>query len=141
MDTKSCYRKLTSYKYQLVEEFQYKTDVIGFEINDLDFIKLDNLGNISISKNYAWDGASGPTIDTLNSIRASLVHDAFYQLLRMERIPQDYVIVADKLFREILVRDGMNSFRAWYWYKGLRLANGSAARPGTQKPPVIICTP
>jgi hypothetical protein len=140
MNTKACYRELTSYKYQLVKKFRYQTGILGFDI-DLEYIKLDSNGNLTVLKNYAWDGASGPTINTLNSMRASLVHDVLYQLLRMKELTQDQVIVSDKLFRKILIKDGMNSFRAWYWYKGLRLANGKAAKPGTQKPPEITCTP
>ena len=140
MNTKACHRKLTSYKYQLVEEFKYNTDVTDNNIN-LPYIKLNKEGGLTVAQNYAWDGASGPTIDSPSSIRASLVHDALYQLLRMELLTQDHVIIADKLFRKMLKEDGMSSFRAWYWYRGLRLANGKAAKPGTQKPPVIICAP
>ncbi len=140
MHTKTHYRKLKGYKYQLVEEFKYQTNIVGFEIDD-PYIKLDENGLLVVSKRYAWDGASGPTIDTLNSMRASLVHDALYQLLRMELLPQDQVIVADQLFKDILIADGMSPFRAWYWYQGLRLANGSAAKPGTQKPPVVYVAP
>lgn len=140
METKACYRKLNKYKYQLVKEFKYGTGILEFDI-DLPFIKLDTKGNLTILSNYAWDGASGPTIDTINSMRASLVHDALYQLLRMKKLPQELVIIADKLFKKILIIDGMSSFRAGYWYRGLRFANGSAAKPETQEPLESICAP
>ena len=140
MNTKACYRKLTNYKYQLVEDFSYRISIEGFEANH-PFIKLDKEGNLTVKKSYAWDGASGPTIDTRNAMRASLVHDVLYQLLRLELITQDQVKPADQLFRKMLVEDGMSAFRAWYWYRGLRLANGKAAKPGTQKPPKYICAP
>lgn len=140
MNTKACYRKLRRYKYQLVEAFTYD---IGFEGHDIDhpYLKLDGEGKLTIAKYYAWDGASGPTIDTLNSMRASLVHDALYQLLRLELLPQELVKPADQLFRRMLRQDGMSAFRAWYWYRGLRLANGAAARPGTDPPPEKTCAP
>ena len=140
MSTQACYRKLNNYKYQLVEDFSFRISIEGFEVNH-PFIKLDKQGNLTVKKSYAWDGASGPTIDTRNAMRASLVHDVLYQLLRLELITQDQVKPVDQLFRKMLVEDGMSAFRAWYWYRGLRLANGKAAKPGTQKPPRHICAP
>ena len=140
MNTPACYRKLKSYKYQLVEPFSFQTPFTGYTI-DVPFIRLSEDGVLSIDKFYAWDGASGPTIDYKSSMRASLVHDALYQLLRMEKLPQSLVVPSDELFRKMLVEDGMSSLQAWVWYRGLRLANGSAARPGTQKPPEINCVP
>jgi hypothetical protein len=74
-------------------------------------------------------------------MRGSLVHDALYQLLRLEELPQKLVIPADDLFRQIIVKDGMSKFRAWYWYQGLRLAKGRSAKPGTEKGPTIYCAP
>ncbi|WP_109833330.1 DUF1353 domain-containing protein [Reichenbachiella versicolor] len=138
--SKACYRSLKKYKYQLVEEFVYDTGISGFDI-DQPFIKLNNEGVLTVSKNYAWDGASGPTIDTKNSMRASLVHDALYQLMRERLLSQDQVKPADQLFEKMLRNDGMSAIRARIWYLGLRLANGMAAKPGTQKPPKIICVP
>lgn len=125
MDTKACYRKLKSYKYQLVDEFKYQISITGFDANT-PFIQLDAEGHLTISKHYAWDGASGPTIDTRNSMRASLVHDALYQLLRMKLLPQSEVIPSDRLFRKMLIKDGMSRFRAGIWYRGLRLEIGRA---------------
>jgi len=50
------------------------------------YLKLDGDGQFEFSKGYAWDGPSGSTVDTLNFMRGSLVHDALYQLIRMEKI-------------------------------------------------------
>lgn len=122
------YRELKRYKYQLMEDFIYVTKIRGFEAN-LELIKLDREGNLTILKYYAWDGASGPTLDSPSAMRASLVHDALYQLMRLNLITQDQLIPIDKLFHKILLKDGMGSLRAWYWYLGLRLANGKAAKP------------
>ncbi len=138
--TTASYRELKRYKYQLMEDFIYVTEIRGFEVN-LELIKLDADGNLTIIKYYAWDGASGPTRDSSCSMRASLVHDAFYQLMRMGIVSQDQVVPVDKLFRKILLKDGMGSFRAWYWYKGLRLANGKAAKPEPFKDPKIFKAP
>lgn len=140
MNATAFYRELKKYKYQLCEDFMYLTNIKGFEV-DLEYLKLDVDGALTIMKYYAWDGASGPTLDSPASMRASLVHDALYQLMRLEKVTQDQVIVADKLFRKMLLDDGMGAFRAWYWYTGLRLANGKAARPKPYVPAVILQAP
>ena len=72
-------------------------------------------------KDYAWDGPSGPTIDTKNSLRASLVHDIFYQAIRNGVIPDSYRRLADKEFRLILKEDEMSFIRRWIWWVGVRI--------------------
>lgn len=140
MNTKACYKKLHRYKYQLKEKFEYQTAFLGYSI-DTKFIKVNEQGVLIIEEYYAWDGPSGPTKDTLNSMRGSLVHDALYQLLREEELSQELLIPIDKLFIEILKIDGMGKFRRWYWYRGLRLANGSAGKPGSIPDLKTICVP
>ena len=77
---------------------------------------INKHGTLAINKGYSWDGPSGPTIDTEDSLRASLVHDALYQLIREGRLPLKARRWADKEFRRILKEDGMNLFRRWIWY-------------------------
>lgn len=140
MNTKACYRKLKAYKYQLMEDFVFETEIRGYEMF-LAYLKIEKDGRLTVYKGYAWDGASGPTLDTQNAMRGSLVHDALYQLLRENGLPQDMIVPVDKLFRKIIRQDGMSTFRSWYWYQGLRLAKGKAAQKGTQKPDNIYCVP
>lgn len=121
------YRKLNRYKYATIETYALQTDLrledrvatsggwIAFEA-----------GVLMIKAGYCWDGASGPTIDTQSSMRASLVHDAFYQLMREGLLPQEYRAAADNLFQSICREDGMGRFRAWYYRTGLRLAGFAA---------------
>ncbi len=138
--SKTCYRKLNTYKYKLTDASTFDTGLTGYDVSH-EFIKLNAEGAITISTGYAWDGASGPTRDSISSMRASLVHDALYQLFREGLLPQKYVKQSDQLFRRTLVADGMSRFRAWYWYQGLRLANGSAAKPGSQPVHPEVCIP
>lgn len=139
MNTQACYRKLKSYKYQLMEDFEYETGFEIVEAIDTEFIKMSQNGDMTVNKYYAWDGASGPTIDTPNSMRASLVHDALYQLMRMSKLPQKFVKPADKLFRKILIEDGMSEFRAGGWYNALRIFKGKHAKPSPEQEDEIIC--
>lgn len=76
------------YKYQLQRDHTELTPVTGVSIVD-DYFVLTQNGLLTVRKGYAWDGASGPTFDTLNSMRPSLVHDVFCQVLRDGRL--DYV--------------------------------------------------
>jgi methyl coenzyme M reductase gamma subunit len=77
--TRACYRKLKRYKYQLMEPYELPIGIRGYTI-DTHYLKLSEDGDLTISNGYAWDGPSGPTIDTKDFIRRSLVHDALYQM-------------------------------------------------------------
>ncbi|MEE4112301.1 MAG: hypothetical protein V2I40_05760 [Desulfobacteraceae bacterium] len=137
---KACYRKLKRYKYQLVAPFHLPIGVRGFTV-DTRYLKLDVDGWLQIAKGYAWDGPSGPTIDSLNFMRGSLVHDALYQLIRIEEIPPRYKEYADLLLKKTCLEDGMSNFRANYVYQAVKLFGGSSAKPGSEKPDKIICVP
>ena len=80
---------------------------------------------------YSWDGPSGPTIDTRNSLRASLVHDVLYQAMREKGIKFSYSSRkwADKIFLKILKEDGMGIIRRRLWYFAVRLCGKSNAEP------------
>ncbi len=122
------------YKYQLAEE--YSTEIPIKPDNDIEseYIVLSNEGNIIIKKGYAWDGPSGPTIDTLNFMRGSLVHDALYQLMREEMLDNNtYRESADKLLQQMCKADGMNSIRAWWVYQGVRFGGNPASNPANKK--------
>lgn len=113
------FRKLTKYKYQLNSEYRYQTVIMP--ANDLvsDFVDLNASGLLIIKKYYAWDGASGPAIDTKTILRGSLVHDALYQLLSLELLDRKFKDDIDLLFQKICLDDGMSRFRAWYVYKAV----------------------
>ena len=72
------------YKYQLVEDCFLLTAIFPAKDISSDFITLSQTGLLTIKKGYAWDGPSAIAIDTLNFMRASLLHDALYQLMRTE---------------------------------------------------------
>lgn len=114
------YRKLIPYKYQLTEDYSIQTDVLNHEFES-DYLLLEDDGLLTIFAGYAWNGASGPAIDTKSILRASLIHDAFYQLLRSGEIPQEYRTGADLMFRNECLNDGVYSWRAWYCYWAVRL--------------------
>ncbi len=137
---KACYRKLKHYKYQLVKPYRLQIGIEEYTIDTL-YIKLDVDGWLQISEGYAWDGPSGPTIDTLDFMRGSLVHDALYQLIRLKKLPFRYKEYADLLLKKICLEDGMSNFRANYVYQAVRLFGASSAIPGSEEPEKVICVP
>lgn len=130
------YKNLKNYKYQLVKSYNFQTEIktdLSLKIGKSEvkvFVNLDPEGLLKIEAGYAWDGPSGPTIDTKTFIRGSLIHDALYQLMREEKLDRiKYRENADQLLKKICLEDGMNSFRASYVYQFVRWFGESAARP------------
>jgi hypothetical protein len=142
---KACYRKLTSYKYQVMEDYTIKIDLKPIQAIRREltrFLSLFPNGVLSIKKYYAWDGPSGPTIDTKDFIRGSLVHDALYQLMRESVL--DYKVHrqrADEILRELCLEDGMCKFRAWYVYQAVHLFAERGAHPKKPQKPDTISAP
>jgi len=128
------YRKITKYKYELMETLT--ESILASDYVQTEFIELGDTG-ITIREGYCWDGASGPTIDTKSTMRGSLVHDALYQLMRMGKIGQEYKLLADHTFRRLIREDGMGSFRAWYYYNGVRLFGRKSAAVQQREPKII----
>jgi len=118
----------SSYKYQVYEDETFLTGIKGFDVHS-DFIDLMPDGKLTCKKGYAWDGASGPTWDSKSSMRASLLHDAGYQLMREGHLPLDYKVVFDGLFYLTLIHDGMSRVRAYVWYKGVLLFGKGSTMP------------
>jgi hypothetical protein len=122
------YRDISKYKYLLEEPLTVTVPIRGITARvDGDWVSLSEYGLLVIRKGYAWDGASGPAIDTPDFMRASLVHDALYQLLREGALPPGKRSVADAVMRSICREDGMGRFRSWYCWLGVRLFGGPAA--------------
>jgi hypothetical protein len=123
------------YGYQLKKTY---TLVIGIRPSspiDTKYIDLDVNGNLTIHEGYAWDGPSGPAIDSLTFMRGSLVHDALYQLMREKFLdPTVHREAANRILQQICKEDGMWSLRAWWVYQGVRLFADLAADPASTRP-------
>jgi hypothetical protein len=127
-------RYRSGYKYQLVEEYSGEVSIRPAEQIDTDYIALHRDGRLTVKKSYAWDGPSGPTLDTKNFMRGSLVHDALYQLMRDGYLPSSFREQADLELHRICREDGMSKFRAWYVLLGVRKGAGFAVTPESRKP-------
>lgn len=126
------------YKYQLTSDYSVWTSIVQASKIDTQFITLESNGWITIKSGYAWDGPSGPTIDTKNFMRGSLVHDALYQLMRDQLLdPKTWRDPADRELQKICIEDGMSTLRAWWVYEGVRLGGGAAV----QTPNPVLTAP
>ncbi len=121
------------YKYQLVEKYTTNVQIFPTLSIDTHFISLSTAGQLIIRKSYAWDGASGPTLDTEDTMIPALVHDALYQLLREGHLAPCYLKNVDEQLDRMLRNRGMSGIRRWIWRRGLALAGGSAALPENVK--------
>ncbi len=104
-----------------------------YSINNRAGIKLVALsgdGFLTVLENYCWDGSTAVP-DTSGCMFASLVHDALYQMMRLEYgISQEKMGAmkrsefrekADWLYYAFCVANGMWRPRAWLRWKGVRL--------------------
>lgn len=106
----------SGYKYQLCALYS-----VGVSIkpkNDIvtDYVQLTKEGLLTIVKGYAWDGPSGPVVDAVEFMRASLVHDALYQLIRLELLLPEYKELADLELLRICREDGMSRLYSYLAY-------------------------
>lgn len=117
-----CIHYRSGYKYQLKRPVVVATKIRPDEEKTIDtFIKLGTDGTLEISDTYAWDGPSGPTIDTKNFMRGSLVHDTLYQLMREGGLDKaTWRKAADEELVRLCREDGMTRIRAW-WMLAARL--------------------
>ncbi len=136
-----CYRPVRNYNYQLREDYTYHLGrtfdpaPIGNE-----FIEITAEGVLTIRKYYAWDGVSGPVMETQANIKASLVHDALYQLMREGKL--DHLLYrewSDRLFMDMCRRGGVNDRIAALYFKALHLFGAKNAKPRENATPPTIC--
>lgn len=125
------------YKYQLQREWFTDTLITLNKPIDTEYIRMDTSGMLTIKRGYAFDGASGPTIDSKNSMKGSLAHDALYQLIRGNYLLSEHRKIADELLRDICIKEGMWKPRAWTWYYAVRATAKKSSTHETRKLRVI----
>lgn len=127
------------YKYQIIETYTVQTNITPQEdVNHSGWVTLSKEGVLTIKAGYAWDGPSGPTIDTKNFMRGSLIHDALYQLLREGLLGMEWFDASNDELWEACRADGMSWLRAWYVYAGVQRFGRQFAAP---QETVIVTAP
>lgn len=130
----TCIHYASGYRYQLRRPHVEKTAVRPPARIETDWLALDPDGTLYLFAGYAWDGASGPTFDSKSSMRASLSHDGFYQLLRLGLLAAEWREAVDAEFHRICREDGMWSWRAALWHQAVRRFASPAADPAQVTP-------
>ncbi len=140
--TRACYRVLRPYKYQLRDDYSVPIDLAPSEPVVHPFVRLERDGLLTLRAGYAWDGPSGPALDTRNFMRASLVHDALYQLMRLGLLDHGvHRAHADAILRALCLEDGMSAWRAGLAYHAVRLFGARHATPRTEPERSVVCVP
>ena len=110
---------MRGYKYQLVEGVALQTEVASEREISHPMMVLHTSGLLLIQSGYAWDGPSGPTLDTKSTMQASLAHDALYQLMREGLLSPEHKPEADRTLEMLGVQDGMWKWRAHLWERAV----------------------
>ncbi len=121
-----------NYRYQLAEDYTCRVSVFPEDDIIQDFYVLTKTGVLLAKKGYAWDGPSGPALDTKDGMRGSLVHDILYQAIGEKRLDPKWRKQADRELYRICREDGMNGIRASYWYLAVRLGGSGIAETGDE---------
>lgn len=110
-----------------------ETGIEGFSFRLIDrdkkLAEMDSVGRLTVFPGYLHDGSSGPTVDGPADPVPSLVHDVFYEAMRVRALPQSLRQKADAIYRQLLQERGMGAPRAWLRYIGLRIVGGPSASP------------
>lgn len=130
------------YKYQTVEQVSFFTGITHSEDIKTDYILFKQDGTLIFDKGYAWDGPSGPAVDTPKFIWASLPHDGGYQMIRMQLLSPSFRAPFDHFMKQLMQYDlaqssflvnRWNRVRAQYAYWAVRRFAMSAADPKNAK--------
>ena len=124
-------------KYRLEKEYSEMTGIIGYEA-ETPLIKLTLIGKLTVRYGYGFD-PSGPTIDTKSSLRGSLEHDAYFELMRLGLIPLSEMDYINDRLEYVCKQDGMMDFRAEAWDFFLDRFGKSSADPKNN--PEILTAP
>ena len=135
-------RKLINYKYKLEEDIAFSTSIIGIEVKT-EYIELKSHGVLVIRKGYMWDGVTGlPSFATdamlKHTARGSLLHDAFYQLIRLRLIPAYLKHKIDLEMKERFTQDGLGKIVVSMFYQAVKNFGSQYCKPGDVKYPKVM---
>ncbi len=138
-------------KYFVTRKYRIKLDIIPYapiclslqteDVNGnvvhIPIATMDMEGNTVIYPRYAWDGASGPTYDSLNTMIASLIHDLLYQFIRLGLIDPKYKEYADHMLKVIGIEDGMLPCRASYYKLAVDKFGAPSTMPSSERKELV----
>lgn len=121
-------------KYALADSVHYRLQIIRpYRPVVSQFYSISQSGLLIIKKGYAWDGPSGPTIDTLDVMFASLIHDVLYEALRKKQLARKWRKAADDELAEVGKACGANPIRMELWESMVNIFAGPMADEANRK--------
>lgn len=121
------------FKGQVSKRIRVQTPIFPKTNVERTWASLDVEGVLTIEKGFAYDFASGPTIDKPDWIKAAAaIHDALCYLHRKDLINEHQRKQADKFFYALLKLNGPSFiwYLRWrYWYRGVRLESNREHKP------------
>ena len=132
--------KHPKFKYEVLKDYRIQLNFCPKETIISRYYVFNREGQLLIRHGYRWDGASGPTIDTISTMRASAVHDVIYQMIRQRELGLEYKRPGDCTLSMLMKEDYhpnnmfsavWSDFRAGYYFTAVSLFGGVACRPGT----------
>lgn len=109
------------FKYALTEDTApVQTGILPDKDIRHGFIFLGIDGLMVLLTGFAWDGPSGPTYDSPDSLRGSAFHDGLYGLMGEKLISIEHKDRADDLLRRLCIEDGMPHWRAELWHEAVK---------------------
>jgi len=131
------YELLGGWKYRLVEPIQRRTEIIGYNLYT-PYCHLYENGLLLLGVGYAWDGATGVP-DTPEIMEAAAVHDALYQLMRLELLNREqWFEYANQLLCTMCIEKGMKMEDAKRIYWGVKTFGKAATFPTKHEKHKII---
>ena len=123
----------SGFKYKLEASEWTQLNLCPEEDILTDYAMLSRDGLFTIVAGYAWDGPSGPTLDTDDVMTPSLIHDCLYQLMAEGHLPTTFRKKADKELTRLMKDRGVGWLRRRIWWRGVRLAGGGHLEPNEVK--------
>ena len=132
---KQPFYKEVSRKYELTKDFSYTLSNPGWgkipinpaRKNTAQYVGISGT-QLTINAGYGWDGATW-MFDIAKSMRATLVHDALYQIIRTsitkKKKRERFRKLADKEMKRILKKCKVNIILRTAWYYGVRTFGAS----------------
>jgi len=102
------------YAYQLEDAYVVQTPIVQAPCEVLGWVRLHHNGLLEFARGYAWDGASGPAVDTSSFMRGALCHDGLTQLVREGRLSESWLPDIHAFLGAVCREDGMSTLRSWY---------------------------
>ena len=131
------YRNIEQYKYQLMADEKFETGILGYSFKT-PFIELDPEGIMTLKDGYLSDGASGPTHDDEENMRAAFGHDGLYELMRRGLLPIEIKDTADRLLHKWMLEAGASEVRANYYYDAVHNFAWHTCIAGTETKDIIL---